>query len=143
MKIEVGKKYVNRKCEIVEIAKKKYSGRYRFLSTNGDTYASDGTFLLGMPSSLDLISEYTEPVSKPSGQYQTITTQVTVVPTGEPIFSEHATNIIMDDEAGGPFIRVEQNHDEKGIIIELKEWPAIRDAIDAMVASAEKMGELK
>ena len=139
MKIEIRKKYVNRKGEIVEIAKKKYSGRYRFLSTNGDTYASDGTFLLGTPSPLDLISEYTEP----SGQYQTITTQVTVVPTGEPIFSEHATNIIMDDEAGGPFIRVEQNHDEKGIIIELKEWPAIRDAIDAMVASAEKMGDSK
>lgn len=64
MKIEVGKKYVNRKGEIVEITGENNYGSYKFYSREGYTLEPDGVFLLGTPSVYDLISEYTEPAQK-------------------------------------------------------------------------------
>ena len=59
-----------------------------------------------------------------------------VLPEGEPIFSERATTIEIDDEAGGEFIRVRQCPDgepEAVININPEEWPLIRSAINRAV----------
>jgi len=71
-------------------------------------------------------------------QYHVITTRLTVVPDGEPIFSELATHIEMQDEAAGPFVELIQigKIGEAGrntIRIDADEWPAIRGAIDQML----------
>lgn len=44
-------------------------------------------------------------------------TRFTIAPRGEPIFSERATTIEIDDEAGGEFIRVRQCPDVEQIIV--------------------------
>ena len=41
-------------------------------------------------------------------RYTSRITQITVLPVGEPIFSERATVISIDDEAAGEFITVKQ-----------------------------------
>ncbi len=68
-------------------------------------------------------------------KYTTKITSVTVVPEGEPIYSEMATQITMTDEAAGEFVEVVQSGrtDVGKICINPEEWPAIRDAIDSMI----------
>ena len=64
----------------------------------------------------------------------TRTIEIIALPEGHPIFSEHGTNVKIDDHAGGEFVVVTQhNRTESGIAIDPAEWPAIRDAIDKMV----------
>lgn len=65
---------------------------------------------------------------------KTRTTQLTVAPEGEPIFSELAYTVTIDDQAAGEYVVV-QAMDEGGgkIDIDPAYWPAIRDAIDKMV----------
>ena len=68
-------------------------------------------------------------------------TQLTVLPEGEPIFSEMATQITIEDEATGEYVKVWQirAHAEKGIIeISPEEWPILRDAIDDMIFECRK-----
>lgn len=67
--------------------------------------------------------------------YETQTHALIVKPTGEPIYSEMATIIRLDDEAAGPYVIVEQHgRDDIGkIAVTHDEWPAIRDAIDRMM----------
>lgn len=63
------------------------------------------------------------------------TARVIVAPKDEPIFSELATTISIDDESGGEFITVEQHGRDLGkIAIEVAEWPTLRDAINDMIA---------
>ena len=63
-------------------------------------------------------------------------TQITLVPEGEPIFSENAFVIEINDDAGGEFLSV-KSHEEQcrdgEIRINPSEWPALRDAIDRMI----------
>lgn len=40
--------------------------------------------------------------------------KVVVLPDGEPIFSEHATEIEIQDEAGGEFVVVRQTYGSEG-----------------------------
>jgi len=68
--------------------------------------------------------------------YITKTTSVTVLPEGEPLYSEMATEIKMtDDEGGWEFVEVVQSGrtDVGKICIAPEEWPAIRDAVDSMI----------
>lgn len=68
--------------------------------------------------------------------YQTRTTRLTVAPVGEPIFSEQATHIEIDDESAGEFICVRQeggSTTRTGILINPEEWPALRDAIETLL----------
>lgn len=61
-------------------------------------------------------------------------------PVGEPIFDEHATEIRIEDESGGPFVVLKQDRDsaENGKIgFDNDEWPTLRAAIDEAVAVAE------
>lgn len=72
-------------------------------------------------------------------KYTTKITSVTVVPEGETIYSEMATQITITDESCGEFLWVEQSgRTEAGkIAIDPDEWPSIRDAIDSMIAQCE------
>lgn len=68
-------------------------------------------------------------------QYETLTKAVMVLPKGEPIFSEMATTVELDDEAAGLFVVVSQDgHDGEGkISICAEEWPLLREQINTMV----------
>ena len=68
-------------------------------------------------------------------------TQLTVLPEDEPIFSEMATQITIEDEATGEYVKVKQMWDssENGTIaIRPEDWPILRDAIDDMVFECRK-----
>lgn len=74
----------------------------------------------------------------------TRTIEIMVLPEGEPIFSEHGTNIKIDDEAAGEFVIVTQHHrTESGIAIDPREWPTIRGAIDKMIGECRRCDEEK
>ena len=67
--------------------------------------------------------------------YETRITKITIVPKGEPLFSETVTDISIDDEAAGEFVVIRQSAStENGkIAISPEEWPAIRDAVERMI----------
>lgn len=64
-------------------------------------------------------------------------TAVTVCKKGEPIFSDYATRVEIVDEAAGEFVEVSQAGREGGgkIAVASNEWPALRDAIDELIAA--------
>lgn len=72
--------------------------------------------------------------------YETRITQLTVAPAKEPIFSEMATTVTLEDEAAGEYVVVEQLvRDAPGkIAIVPDEWPVLRDAIDRMIQECRK-----
>ena len=70
-------------------------------------------------------------------KYTSRITQITVLPVGEPIFSEKATVISIDDEAGGEFIIVKQQMDnssqkDQTVAFEPEEWEEVKGVIDQM-----------
>lgn len=69
-------------------------------------------------------------------EYETRTTRVTLLPKGESIFSERATDITIEDEGGGEFVKVVQKSlcpDIQGITIDPEEWTDLFLAIDKMI----------
>lgn len=72
--------------------------------------------------------------------YETCITKLTVLPKGQPLFSEQATSIEIEDEAAGEFVVVSQDHDgdEKKIQITPEEWPYVRDAIEKLIANCKE-----
>ena len=73
-------------------------------------------------------------------EYEAKTTQITLKPKGEPIFSEMATHIAIENEAAGEYVSVSQQRvgvDLGKIYIEPEEWPKLRDVIDHMIGSCE------
>jgi hypothetical protein len=64
-------------------------------------------------------------------------TQLTVLPDGEPIFSELATSVRIEDEAAGEFVVVSQEGTPGygKIAIDRSDWPVLREAIDRMINS--------
>ena len=66
--------------------------------------------------------------------YEKRVTAVTVCKSGEPIFSDYATRVEIVDEAAGEFVEVSRADGGK-IAIGPDEWPALRDAIDELVAA--------
>jgi len=78
--------------------------------------------------------------------YITRTTQVVVLPEDQPVFSELATTVTIVDEGAGEFVEVVQSGriDLGKIAINPNEWPALREAIDMMIAQCQRekaMGE--
>ena len=63
---------------------------------------------------------------------ETRTLALVVLPDGEPIFHERATRVEIDDEGAGEFLVLHQY--EGKMKIDPSEWPALRAAIDRMVA---------
>ena len=62
-------------------------------------------------------------------------TRIVLVPHGQPLFSEMATTVEIEDEAAGEFVEVSQHGaPELGTIqISPEEWPALRSAINRLV----------
>lgn len=66
---------------------------------------------------------------------ETRITSLIVLPEGEALFSERASVVRIEDEAGGEYVVVSQESvpGRGNIAINPEEWPALRDAIDRMV----------
>jgi hypothetical protein len=71
-------------------------------------------------------------MSKP---YETRILSLIVLPEGEAIFSEQATTITIEDDAGGEFVVIEQQGlaDAGKVRIDPTEWTALKAAIDRMI----------
>jgi hypothetical protein len=71
-----------------------------------------------------------------------ITSRITVLPKGEPIFSHQATEISIVDEAAGPFIEIKQfpqEGDEQTIKFNVDEWSYIAKAVGKILQEIEKL----
>jgi hypothetical protein len=78
----------------------------------------------------------------PIRNMNTITSRITVLPKGESIFSQLATEISIVDEAAGPFIEMRQfpdEGDEKNLRFDLDEWPHIAKAVGKLIQEIEKL----
>lgn len=64
---------------------------------------------------------------------------VVVAPVGQPIFSEMATTVGIENDGAGEFVVVEQEIGK--IAINPEEWPHLRAAIDDMIGKCRKDGE--
>ena len=70
-------------------------------------------------------------------KYTSRITQITVLPVGDPIFSEGATVISIVDEVTGEYIKVMQQADttsetDQTVIFEPDEWEEVKGVIDQM-----------
>ena len=75
-------------------------------------------------------------------KYTTRTLKICILPENEPIFSEMATDIEIEDEAAGEFVKVTQHSGNidhnKSILITSEEWPQIKAGIEMMLAECRK-----
>ena len=67
--------------------------------------------------------------------YEIRTTKATVLPKGEALYHEGATEIAIVDEAAGEYLEVSQCGEPFSgkIKIDIYEWPTLRTAIDKMI----------
>jgi hypothetical protein len=74
-------------------------------------------------------------------KYITRTMSITVLPESEPTFSEMATTVLITDEGGGEYVEVKQvgRTDIGKICINPEEWPALKAAIDSMIADCQEV----
>lgn len=72
--------------------------------------------------------------------YETRTTKLTILPKGEPLFCEGATEIEIVDEAAGEFLEVSQCSDahQGKIKIDIYEWPTLKAGIERMIKECRK-----
>ncbi len=71
-------------------------------------------------------------------KYTTRITKITVLPIGEPIFSENATNIeIVQEAVGDCFLKITQEADDPvyqgSVCIDHDNWPAIKATIETLM----------
>lgn len=68
--------------------------------------------------------------------FETRVTALAVSPMGEPLHSEMTTMIMIADEAAGEYVEVIQTgrRDLGKIAIDPDQWPAMRAAIDRLIA---------
>ena len=71
--------------------------------------------------------------------YETLTKALVVKRTTDAIFGETATTVMLEDEGGGLYVSVSQvpRDGEQKIAMTLEEWPAVRAAIEQMLAVCE------
>lgn len=69
-------------------------------------------------------------------KYETRLMALMVLPVGQETYSEMATTVAIADEAAGEFVEVKQHGrlDIGKILVSPEEWPAIREAIDRLIA---------
>lgn len=80
----------------------------------------------------------TEPKPSLTDTHEIRTTGLTVCPPGAGMHDKQATTVRLADEGGGEYVRVSQDHHSgefATICISPEEWPALRAAIDRMIAS--------
>jgi hypothetical protein len=75
-----------------------------------------------------------------SAKYLARTTRVSIMPEGEPLFSEKCTHVEIQDEAGGEYVVIRQNlgGDNESVSIDPEEWPLIKRSVDEMVANLKQ-----
>lgn len=78
-----------------------------------------------------------------SKDYIIRTTHLAVLPRGADLFAESVTNIFIEDDAGGEFIKIEQQnrHESKEaqvIGLDPEEWPMVRKGVEMLLAEIEK-----
>lgn len=76
-------------------------------------------------------------------RYEIRPTRLSVVPQGEPLFSERCTHLTIVNEAAGEFIEIEQQSGSTEIKLQTismtpEEWPAIRKAIETLMQEIER-----
>jgi hypothetical protein len=62
-------------------------------------------------------------------------TRITIAPAGEPLFSEQATHVELDDEAAGEFVVIRQTSESSkagSVAIDFAEWPLIVQAVETL-----------
>ena len=68
--------------------------------------------------------------------YKKTILKISVHPEGDnPVFSETATHISIDDHAGGPFLVIEQSRDDIDngkVIMDFEEFDAIMEAVQQL-----------
>lgn len=82
-------------------------------------------------------------MKKPFLKYLTRVTQLTILPIGEPIFSESATQITIQDDAAGEFVKIKQQFDiaaaeRETITVNPDEWPHLKAAVETLLAEIAK-----
>ena len=73
--------------------------------------------------------------------HQARITRLHLVPDGQPIFSEMAYSVEIDDEAAGEFVTLtslEESCSPGQVRIDPSDWPALRDAIDRMIGECKE-----
>lgn len=73
-------------------------------------------------------------------KYNSRITQITVLPVGDPIYSEKATVISIDDEAMGEFVTIKQQCDSgfeqaQRVSFDPDEWKDVKGAVEDMFKS--------
>jgi len=76
--------------------------------------------------------------------YHTVIKSLVVLPKNRPIFDEMATEVRIEDEAGGPFIVMSQHNsaNEKDTLrLDEEEWPLIKYAVERLIKECKKVEE--
>lgn len=70
-----------------------------------------------------------------TGELEQRVTRITVVPVGQPLYSERAYQIEIEDEpAGSEYLTVSDQTDTPGkLAIDPIDWPMLRQTIDRMI----------
>lgn len=70
-----------------------------------------------------------------------LVTSVTLIPPDGRLYSLGVTRVVLDDDPGGAFIRVEQDPDDGEMCIQIYpyEWAALRATIDHMIETCKKI----
>lgn len=69
-------------------------------------------------------------------KYEVRITRLTVLPSDDVTYSEMATNVSIEDESAGEFVKIEQcvrQEQHAAILLNPEEWPTLKDAVDRMI----------
>jgi hypothetical protein len=122
-------------CRLRRSADTGWTGLYLSDKVREAAKAADALFL-------DWLSEIKEAHAELPPTHITRTISVMVCPhNNRATFGDMATKITIDDEAAGEYLRISQSHDEANpgeILIDPKEWPHLRAAIDQMMEQIQE-----
>ena len=76
--------------------------------------------------------------SEDAVEYETRVTQLFVWPKGDHIYNELGFVIEITDEGGGEFVEVSPTTDPGKLRIDLRCWPALRDAIERLLGECRE-----
>lgn len=65
-------------------------------------------------------------------------TRISILPPGEPIFSERGYTVEIDDEAAGPFLVVKDGQDGQ-IKVDFSDWNEICEAVNHLKSEASEI----
>lgn len=117
-------------------AKNEATGQYFYMGKDGlwRIYGRSEDYFTDYGEALKKMEKL---MSAEKPKYEARVTAVIVNKTDEPIFSETATKIEIDDEAAGEYLKISQ--DNRYIQITPEEWPEIKSQIDKMILQCREM----